>query len=272
MLQGFYFQSPEETSRALALAVSNFGLRKAETTTQEGGLGQLPDAIAKELDVRLGTPVNGVSRVGGRVRVEGPAGALEATHAVLAVPAPASRAMLEVGALGNVAGELLATPYSASIVVTLLTDGQFRLPAALADVYGVLILAPERDHVAAVGIETNKRRGHGGAGHLLNLMFCHPSAERLMQSTDDGLVAQGIRSVESLLPSLSRHVLHRRVFRWPCAEPISWVGRAKAIARYRLLQVANPTPIVLAGDYMGMPFTDGAAESGEWAAQAIPAS
>lgn len=273
ILQGFYFQSPEETSRALALAISNFGFRKAATTTLEGGLGQLPDAIAQGLDVRLGTTVNRVEEVGGRVRVTlPPSGALEAAHVVVAVPAPVSRAMVDVSALGKVASDLLATPYSASIVVTLLTDAQFRLPAALADVYGLLIPATEREHVAAVGIETNKRREHGGAGHLLNLLFCHQSAERCMQSADHVLVAQAIRSVESLMPSLSRHVLHSRVFRWPCAEPISWVGRARAIDCYRKMQASNPTSIVLAGDYMGMPFTEGAAESGDWAAQSIAGS
>lgn len=269
VLQGFYFQSPDDTSMALALAITRFGVRKAATTTLEGGLGRLPEAIARGLDVRIATPVQRITEAGGRVRVAWATGALEGGHVVLATPAPATRAMVADVALGEVADALLATPYSASIVVALATDAQYTLPAALAGVYGVLIPALERGHVAAVGIETNKRRAHRGAGHLLNLMLCHRSAERFMQSPDHVLVAQAIRSVESILPALSRHVVHTRVFRWPCAEPISWVGRATAIARYRALQGASPGRIVLAGDYMGMPFTEGAAESGQWAAQAI---
>lgn len=272
MLQGFYFQAPEETSKALAMAITTFGLRRASTMTLEGGLGQLPEAMARGLDVRLDTPVSHVGMVDGRVRVESPSGKMEATHVVLAVPAPAACKIVDRSNLCPIAGNLLATGYSSSIVVSIQTSAQFELPDVLADVYGLLIPEPERDHVAAVGIELNKRRDVGGTGQLLNLMFCHQSAARDMQVEDGLLVAQAIRSVEPLFPSLSQHLVESRVIRWPCAEPFSWVGRAKAIRRYRAQQESDPTSIVLAGDYMGMPFTEGAAESGHWAAEAIARS
>lgn len=269
LLQGFYFQAPDETSRALALAVIAYGFQGKATTTLAGGLGRLPDALASRLDVRLDSPVRRVEQLQDHVRVELVCGVLQAKHAVIAVPAPDASKMLEPAALDEAASELLATPYSASINISMLTDDGFKLPRALADVYGLLIPESERTHVAAVGIENNKRRGAAAPGHLFNAMFCHASATRLMHEPDQALVSETLRCLEPLLPSLPGHVVGSHVIRWPAAEPLSWVGRAAAIRRYRDLQKTKPASILLAGDYMGMPFTEGAAESGEWAAQAI---
>lgn len=58
MLQGFYFQTPEETSKALAVALTAFGLRRAKTLSLKAGLGSLPEALAKEVDIRLNTAVH----------------------------------------------------------------------------------------------------------------------------------------------------------------------------------------------------------------------
>lgn len=59
-----------------------------------------------------------------------------------------------------------------------------------------------------------------------------------------------------------------RVQRWEAAEPLSPVGRARAIAAYRASADARRR-VLLAGDYMGSPWTDGAAETGMWAARTL---
>jgi oxygen-dependent protoporphyrinogen oxidase len=49
---------------------------------------------------------------------------------------------------------------------------------------------------------------------------------------------------------------------------MSSVGRSKSIQNYRS-KTTTKSNIFLAGDYMGMPFTEGAAETGRWAASQI---
>ena len=57
MLEGLYFQSPIDTSRALPIAISMFPIRRHKILTLLGGLETLPKALANSLDVRLNSPV-----------------------------------------------------------------------------------------------------------------------------------------------------------------------------------------------------------------------
>jgi oxygen-dependent protoporphyrinogen oxidase len=271
MLQGFYFQSPEETSKALAFALTAFGMRRAKILSLEGGLGSLPEEIARELDITLDTVVRSVDVRDGRVRVETSAGALTADRVILAVPAPVARVIM-AGPVDDLTGRLLDTPYSPSINVACITDADFRLPDGLEAIYGILIPRRERLCVAAIGIENNKNRGSAIGSHLLNIMFASEPASRLMSTSDSEIVETAVRSAASLLPSLTQHLVDSRVYRWPMAEPRSMVGRASDLARYRARCITAPPPVILAGDYMSMPYTDGAAESGAWAARLIAAA
>jgi hypothetical protein len=59
---------------------------------------------------------------------------------------------------------------------------------------------------------------------------------------------------------------------WPAAEPRSPVGCARAVAAYRRAVQARRR-VVLAGDYLALPWTDGAADARAFAATAVlPAS
>lgn len=266
MLQGFYFQTPENTSRAFCHALTAFGLRRAKTLTLDGGLGALPNELSRELDVELNTPATRIEFLDGAVSIATPSGQRLANRVILAVPAPTASLMLEKP-LDEQSGRLLATPYSASINVAVITDTQFSLPEKLKDVYGLLIPRRERQGVAAIGIENNKNRTCATTGHLLNIMFSHEFAMRCLPLNDDDIVVQALQSVEILFPSLSRHVSQAHVYRWPMAEPCSIVGRAKDLRHYREQCAKLPPRLVLAGDYMSMPYTEGAAESGMWAAE-----
>ena len=271
MLQGFYFQSPEEASKALALALTAFGMRRAKILSLEGGLGSLPEELARELNITLDTAVRSINVREAKVWVETSAGTLTADRVILAVPAPVARAIM-ADPVDDLTGRLLATPYSASINVACMTDADFRLPDNLKDIYGILIPRKERLCVAAIGIENNKNRNPAIGSHLLNIMFSSESAHQLMSASDAEIVETAVRSAANLLPSLAQHLADSRVYRWPMAEPHSMVGRASDLARYRAHCAVAPSPVILAGDYMSMPYTDGAAESGAWAARLIAAA
>jgi oxygen-dependent protoporphyrinogen oxidase len=268
MLQGFYFQTPEETSKALSHALIAFGLRRAKTLTLEGGIGVLPNELSQNLDVELNTPATRIEFSNGALSVSTPSGERRASRIILAVPAPTASLILK-RPLDALSSQLLATTYSASINVAVVTDERFSLPEKLKDVYGLLIPRRERQDIAAIGIENNKHRSCTAKGHLLNIMLCHESATRCMSLTDDAIIEQVLQSADIFFPSISQYVLQTQIYRWPVAEPCSNIGRSKYLKRYREQCAKEQPRLVLAGDYMSMPYTEGAAESGMWAAELI---
>lgn len=268
VLQGFYFQSPEEASGALMAALSTFGMRRAKTLSLNAGLGQLPEALAKNLDVRLGTPVLSIECANDGVLVHTVRETLEAQRVIAAVPAVVAQKLIAYP-LNDEMRALLSTPYSASINVACVTDAMFGLPKNLSNVYGLLIPRKERTCAAAVGIESNKRNTYGALGNQLNIMLSHEAAVDLMNAPDVDILESAVRSVCGYFPNLAAHITQSRVYRWPAAEPRSSVGRASMLRTYRQKSSKEKPRIILAGDYMSMPFTEGAVESGYWAANLV---
>lgn len=268
MLHGFYFQTPEETSKALAVVLTAFGIRRAKTLSLQSGLGILPKTLAQGLDVRLNTAVRSIECMDGKTLVRTDSETMTAEYVIVAVPAPVAKKIISHPS--NVETQsLLATPYSSSINVACVTSENFKLPKNLKNVYGLLIPRKERTAVAAVGIENNKNRAGHGAGHLLNVMLSHSAAIEHMQASDAAIVEFAIQSVREILPTLPAHIEQSCVYRWPMAEPLSPVGRATTLHAYRRRCAHQVPTILLAGDYMSMPFTEGAAESGRWAASMV---
>jgi oxygen-dependent protoporphyrinogen oxidase len=263
MLEALYFQSPSGTSRALTLLVSAFAWRRHQVAAWAGGMARLPEVMAAALPVRYGTPVTSIERDGAGVRVRTPAGDWRARQVVCAVPAPVARAMwADPPALEQ---QLLATDYSATLTVGLVLERGLVLPAALEGVYGAWIRQGE---LVALTLENHKHPDRAPGAHLVNVMTSDAAARALLSSSDDEILHRLLPAVEALLPGATRALRGAVVQRWAQAEPRSPVGRALALARYRD-PAHPPRPILLAGDYMNGPYTEGAAESGLWAATAL---
>lgn len=263
-LQGLYFQSPAQNSRALALMVHGFAVRRARTLSLTGGLGRLPEALAQELTVHTQCPVEHLDWNEDGVRVRAGGREWRADYAVLAVPAPAAQKLYA----GQNEDEraLLATPYSAALNIALRLDAGFVLPRALQKVYGVLLPASERHGLAAIAIEGNKCSDRAREGHLLHLMPTGEMAAHWLLLDDGAVLAATLPELERYLPGVATHLIGHSLYRWPWAEPFSPVGRAARLQRYRAMP---PGPILLAGDYMAAPYTEGAAEAGHWTAQRL---
>jgi len=267
MLHGFYFQEPESTSAALSMALLGFGYRRGKTLTLAGGIGMLPDALASRLDIVKNSPVTRIESGTEAVTVTTNGSTLKAKHVVLATPANEANNLYQ--AVDDVTRRLMATRYSQTINIAVMTDETFDLPDVVTDVYGVLIPRCERRSIVAIGIENNKNRNSFPKGQLLNIMLSNARACALMDMTDDVIAKSAIEEAESLFPLLSAHVVATRVYRWKAAEPYSNVGRAKDLRHYREAFHPLTQRVILTGDYMSMPFTEGAAESGRWAASQI---
>lgn len=270
LLQGFYFQDPEATSLSLSLILSAFGFRRSQTLTIEGGIGRLPEMLASRLDVTLNSTVTALEIGDDSVVVVTDKSRLKADQVVLAVPAMEARGIY-IGA-DKLERRLLATRYSANISIAVMTDRQFEIPESLRRVYGLLIPRRERACIAAISIESNKSRDRSPGGQLLNIMLCGACSAAMLHLPDDEVLKAAIPEAEKYLPALSRHIASAVLYRWAQAEPFSHLGRASDLRRYRAHSLHSAKRVLLAGDFMSTPYTEGAAESGRWAARQIIAS
>lgn len=154
------------------------------------------------------------------------------------------------------------------IIIGVATHKNWKLPENLRNVYGFLIPRRERRLIAAISIESNKNRNSVKEGELLNVMLDSKHAAMLLNKSDDEILKNIIPELEVYFPKLSGFINFSHCIRWPEAEPLSLVGRSKYIKRYKETLSPNAS-IVLAGDYLGFPYTDSAAFTGEWAANFI---
>ncbi|WP_309406017.1 protoporphyrinogen/coproporphyrinogen oxidase [Cupriavidus basilensis] len=270
LLQGFYFLTPESSSAALMLMASGFGWRRCANTSLAGGMQSLPRALARTLQVETGRRVASIRQQDTGVVVSGAGFEATADYVVCALPAPYARQAWTGG--DTLERRLLATPYSRTINLSLLTRPGFHVPAALAGVYGVLVPRAERRYVAALALDAGKRplaRAAGGHGQVIQVMLEDRAAADRLGASDAQILADVLPEVEHYLPGISRQLQDCLVTRWAQAMPTVPVGRAADVLAYRSRAPASRQRVFLAGDYVNAPFTDAAAATGLWAAQAI---
>lgn len=265
-LQGLYFQAPEETSRAIAHMLLAFGLAKSRTLTLAGGIGSLPEAIAERVTVKLDEPVREIRQDGNAVVVTSAKSEYRPRWCVSAVPATTAKTLINEPD-GRERG-LLDTGYSTTINIGIGLGPGFSAPPVLQGVYGLLIPKRERRCIAAISLESNKDSGRVPGGELLDVMLSGDAGRRMIDRPDPEIESAVLDELETYFPGAGKARLFTRIVRWRDAEPLSPVGRSSLIADYR----AGWTPgrrILLAGDYVGFPYTDSAAHSGKWAAEKI---
>ncbi len=266
-LEGLYFQQPEGTSKALALWLTGYSVRRGALLTLTSGLGALPEALAAPLDVRLNTSIESL-RVSPKI-VEARTSGGEIHHAdyvVLATPAPIAKRLYAQAP--RWAETLLSTRYSTTINVGLGTRSNWNEQAILRDVYGILIPRRERKDIAAIAIESHKHPRRVPQGELLDVMLAGEAGKRLIDASDDEITEAVWGESEVHFPGLRDEIIFSHLVRWNYAEPLSPIGRSRAIIKYRA-RWGYPLRVILAGDYMATPTTDGAAHSGLWAADKL---
>ncbi len=266
MLEGFYFQAPEQMSRAWPAVVWSFGARRRRATALASGIGSLPEALAQKVKVCLATPAQAIDTAGLGVSVQTPAGVLQADHLVLATMAPVARRLYAPDR--DVENRLLGTGYSAAMNISFAIPEGVSSARVPKDLYGLLIPRRERQVIAAVGLESRKCHRYAPKGDLLNVMLGGSAASRLMQAPEGHVLAEVLPELQRYFPGIDRTIGFAHFSRWANAEPRSPVGRSRDLQQYR--QGWHPgLKVILAGDYMSIPCAEGAAESGDWAASAL---
>lgn len=227
----------------------------------EAGLGQLPAALARGLDVRLGTTVRGLSRTPEGWRLETGSAAdptyLEVDAVVLAVPAaPAARLL----APHVMAEELARVDYASVAIVTLVLDGTSPGTGS-----GYLVPAVEGRTTKAVTF-TSRKWGRSGPA-IVRASVGRYGDQADLQRDDSELVSLVVAELEAAVGPVPR-LLDSRVTRWGGGLPQYAVGHLDVVRR---LRAALPDGIAVAGaayDGVGVPAV---AKSGLDAARAVAA-
>ncbi len=270
LLGGLLFQTPEETSRAMVMALVALATAgRPRAMTLERGLGLLPQALAARVDVRLKAPVRaiGVSEQG--VQIATSDESVAADYVVLAAPAPAASALYAQA--GELERRLMSTPYSSTVNVCLATARHWRKETTLAKAWALLIPRVEREAVCSITIESWRERTRVPSGELLSAMVSGQAAATMLNQSDEQIVSRMLPEVETYFPGVIAAKRFAHIIRWRDAIPKSPLGRSRDLAEYRRAWRSG-CRVVLAGDYMSMPWVDAAAATGLWAADRILAA
>jgi len=283
LTRGVFFQEPEEVSQILPLWLLGSFTKRKPNFTLRNGVNSLPQKIAETLDIQYGAHVESIQQIGERVALQTSLGRYESDWVVLAVPAPVAHPILIDARVDE--AELLKTPYRSGINLLVHAHRNWNQDPILKRLSGVLVSRKENSVIAAIGTETAKRGRPVPSGELLQVfVYDGISSGGICDEPDSAVLARALPELERIMPGLREagcEVLD--LARWKNAMPVLEVGKAKRVRDYRVQRdrfitrrvvlaggdAARTRRVVLAGDYLGFPCTDGAAETGLWAAKHI---
>jgi len=267
MMEGLFFQSLKDISRAFTNAMTLLlFLQRNKTTALMGGIGVLPERLASELDVRLNAPVSSMSINPTGIELNVGGETIVADRVIMATTAPVSRILYQEP--GIVERDLLATTYSSTLTIYVIVRDSFQIDPYIDEIYGILVPKKERKVISSIGIEGSKDKRRLADGKMFCIFLASQAGAEMIDWKDEAVLSVVLAELEKYFPGVSENVLFTKIYRWREAMPMSPVGRSQNVARYRE-SITPSTRIFLAGDYTGMAFTEGAAETGRWAAQSL---
>lgn len=214
-----------------------------------GGLGVLPQALARSLDIRTGCTVRSLRRVPSGFELQiGPTRertVLTADAVVVAVPPGKAAGLLrEVAPLA--AGELTGVR-SASVAIVSAAFRDVALPAGS----GLLVPPSEGRAVKGVTVTSQKWPGAPAGLTLLRASVGRDGDERVLQRDDAELVALVLYELRILL-GVAAPPVDTLVTRWGGALPQYEVGHLDRVARIRAAVDGVPGLAVAGAAYDGV--------------------
>ncbi|GII62619.1 protoporphyrinogen oxidase [Sphaerisporangium krabiense] len=226
-------------------------------TTLKGGLGGLPEAVARAsgAEIRTGVMVRELRRTAEGWRlVTGPTRApetIEADAVVVAVPAPAAGRLL-ASDVPKAAAELSRVEYASMAIVTLAYPrAAFPEPPSGS---GYLVPPVEGRPVKAVTFSTVKWPHLAEADPGVLVLRCsigRLGEEFMLQRDDDELVALAMNEMAEIM-GVRGLPLDTRVTRWGGALPQYEVGHLDRVARVRAAVAVQPGLAVCGAAYDGL--------------------
>jgi oxygen-dependent protoporphyrinogen oxidase len=229
-------------------------------TTLRGGMQQLVDALAQQIDpdsVQLSAPVSAVEKISSGWRIEASGESKVFDALIIAVPAWAAATLLSA-VDRELSEELNGIPYSSSITLNLVYDEEQlgRLP----DGFGFLVPTSEGRSMLACTFVHRKFLGRTPTGKVVLRAFLGGmNNESLLAESDAALVAKVRRELSEILgEKVLDHAAipeHSQVSRWPRSMAQYAVGHQERKQRI-YERVATLPNLRLAGnayDGIGIP-------------------
>jgi oxygen-dependent protoporphyrinogen oxidase len=267
LLSGLAFQEPEESSEVLLLWILMFFVKAGKLNSFERGMGTVTEALARKLDVNLSTSVLSVDRQGSQLTVTTDKSTEIADFVILATPAPISHRILGNTQVSPATAKLLQSKYKPVLNIAVTTNRNWRDNPRYQNMTFMTI--PRKERVLISSVTQDFRFNGQGAGEMFQI-FCSPDSTSGLMEAPDQLILDAVSpEMERYFPGFGSSVSASHIVRWTHAAPIHYVGKSTDIAAYHRNQKAQPSNILLAGDFVGFYGTDGAARTGLLAAQKI---
>lgn len=233
----------------------------------KGGMSALPEALAKSLDVTLGTEVTSVEWSPEKqkvvLNVQGEAQEFDAV--VMATPANVSLSLLKEPTEEQ-SLLLKNTQYAASISVA------FRIPTELlTDTTIFWVPFCESRTISSYANESMKGEELVHDGKSLVSVWLHEGyARELMKKTDEEIFVDVAGEFIKVCPWLDsvEHLEAYDLQRWPQAEPKFTSGSLLAVKNF-LENFQGQNSIYFTGDYLNAPWTEGALRRGQSVAKQV---
>jgi predicted NAD/FAD-dependent oxidoreductase len=208
-----------------------------------GGMREIPEYLARNLDVRTGARVVRLQAVGGAIRVWGDGDAVDdATGIVLTAPPPQSLALLQGSGIGAPLGSLLeAITYDACLAVMARLDG----PAGLSEGHLALGDGP------VAWLSDNQHKGTSP----VPAVTIHSTAAFAAARLEDDPSEWTTELVEAASEHLHGSVVQAAGHRWRFAMPRSTLDLG-------WIEAETDAPLLLAGEAFAGARVEGAFLSG----------
>jgi oxygen-dependent protoporphyrinogen oxidase len=214
-----------------------------------GGMGSLVDAVAAAVraapgaEIRLGTRVTALQRVGTRTAVTLSDGTRMLPGAVILAGPAGESARLLAGEVPAAAGAIHTIPHGSTGVVTLGYSAEAADRQLVG--HGFLVAGDEPLAFGACTFTSSKWAGRAPDGKILIRAFLPERSAGLLARGDDEIVA-AVHADLARTVGLHEPPIVRHVARWQAAMPRYTVGHLDRVAAAEAAMTARPE-IILAG-------------------------
>ena len=268
-LSCYTFGHPEQVGVAYAMAILwHFSLNGDAWPIRPGGKGrgEFMDALVRACDdrVRLSTPVRRIVLEDGVARgVVTEAGFVEA-DAVICATTATTALKIAPDLPSDISDVLRRVTYSKCCRVFFGVDSS-PFPA---DWYAVNF--PRQTGALMIGMSNSAvlaPQSVPAGKALIDALVIDKQAEELFALNDEQVGERVLAEIRKYVPAMSQDPLFTRVYRWDEAVCLAPGGMMTALSHMRRQRLGHVKGLFLAGEYMGVPSTNGALRSGIDAAE-----
>ena len=267
-LAALYFKELDQVSKATFLSVGASAFPSKKPFVIRGGIGSLCHKLGERVAHSLDCRVTGIARrPDGSYGVSTSQGEFESDAVILAVPAPAARGLLPETTPEERA--ILSTEYMPSMTVAISTRADWTRDSVPDSWFSLYPARESRDLVYMAFSSTLNVHAQPSDEGLLKFILSGPRIREIWNASPESILERLATETAGYLPGLRDAGRVVATLRFEHGMPDPGEGRFRKIRDYRAGAESRASKVLLAGDYTSHITTDGAAESGAWAAHQL---